>query len=193
MIMIHGQNARGGGLWLVLGLSLLVGCAPSPTPPWVSNGAGQLMQDDPSSMYGVGSMVMKGGKNVAGAWDLAETRARTALRTILEARTRPVMQAYEADTSTLMGRSRDDIMVERGVKAFSAMMMQGVSISDRHQDFKTKTFSVVVRLTQHDFHRTLADMQGLNPKLRDYLQQHAAQFFEKMEPPHHGTELRQVP
>jgi hypothetical protein len=138
------------------------------------------MQDDPASVYGVGSVVMKEGEQVAWSWALAETRARTELRTILDARTRHVMQAYGAATSTLTGQST--IEFERGIKALAIRMLQGASISDRHQDFKTKTFSVAVRLTPHDFHRTLADMQGLNPKVRDYLQQHAAQFFEKMEP-----------
>jgi len=165
---------------LVLGLSGCSALSSSTTPPeWVEKGSGVLSKNDPKSLYGVGTVT--GIRNVGLAWETAENRARAELVRTISTSMGYLMRDYAASVSQLEGRTVDEQSIERGIRTFSSMTLNGVRIYDRHMDPTTHSYSVTVRLNLDEFQQTLQEMKQLNPKVREYIQKNAEKMFERLD------------
>ncbi|MCA9500437.1 MAG: hypothetical protein KC588_14695, partial [Nitrospira sp.] len=110
---------------------MLVACGGP--PKWVKEGSGVMNVDDSKSIYGVGAVV--GVKNEPLAWETAENRARAELAKTFRTYTAYLMQDYAASTSAgNFTKSTEEQNVERAVKTFSAVTLNGVRPIDRYKD-----------------------------------------------------------
>ncbi|MDR4482524.1 MAG: hypothetical protein R3B95_04645 [Nitrospirales bacterium] len=102
---------------------MLVACGGP--PKWVKEGSGVMNADDSKSIYGVGAVV--GVKNEPLAWETAENRARAELAKTFRTYTAYLMQDYATSTSAgNFTKSTEEQNVERAVKTFSAVTLNGV-------------------------------------------------------------------
>jgi hypothetical protein len=164
-----------------LALFLLVGLVACGGPPtWVKKGSGAYNEKSDKSFYGVGSVV--GVRNEPLAWDTAENRARAEIAKTFETYTAYLMRDYAASTTAGdFSRNSEEQNVERAVKTFSAVTLNGVKPIDRYKDDKTGTFYVLTKLSLEDMKNNLDQAKELNSQVRDYVRKNADRLFERLE------------
>ncbi|HEX2056106.1 MAG TPA: hypothetical protein VHF07_06415, partial [Nitrospiraceae bacterium] len=162
-------------LFLVMGL---VACGGPPT--WVKKGSGAYNEKSDKSFYGVGSVV--GVRNEPLAWDTAENRARAEIAKTFETYTAYLMRDYAASTTAGdFTRNSEEQNVERAIKTFSAVTLNGVKPIDRYKDDKTGTYYVLTKLSLEDMKNNLDQAKELNSQVRDYVRKNADRLFERLE------------
>lgn len=161
----------------VLGL-MLVACGGPPN--WVEEGSGALNKDDAQSIYGVGAIV--GVKNEPLAWEAAENRSRAELAKTFRTYTAYLMQDYAASTTAGdFTKSTEEQNVERGVKTFTAMTLNGVRPVDRYKDEETTTYYVLTKLSFREMKEVLQQAQELDGEVREFVKKNAERVFKKLE------------
>lgn len=170
-------KATGSGLLLFL----VVGLAACGGPPtWVKKGSGAYNDKSDKSFYGVGSVV--GVRNEPLAWDTAENRARAEIAKTFETYTAYLMRDYAASTTAGdFSRNSEEQNVERAIKTFSAVTLNGVKPIDRYKDGKTGTYYVLTKLSLEDMKNNLDQAKELNSQVRDYVRKNADRLFERLE------------
>jgi hypothetical protein len=170
-------KSAGSGLVLVL----VVGLAACGGPPtWVKKGSGAYNDKSDKSFYGVGSVV--GVRNEPLAWDTAENRARAEIAKTFETYTAYLMRDYAASTTAGdFSRNSEEQNVERAIKTFSAVTLNGVKPIDRYKDDKTGTYYVLTKLSLEDMKNNLDQAKELNSQVRDYVRKNADRLFERLE------------
>jgi hypothetical protein len=170
-------KAAGHGLALLLVIGL-VACGGPPT--WVKKGSGAYNEKSDKSFYGVGSVV--GVRNEPLAWDTAENRARAEIAKTFETYTAYLMRDYAASTTAGdFSRNSEEQNVERAIKTFSAVTLNGVKPIDRYKDDKTGTYYVLTKLSLEDMKNNLDQAKELNSQVRDYVRKNADRLFERLE------------
>jgi hypothetical protein len=170
-------KAPGYGLTLLLVIGLAA-CGGPPT--WVKKGSGAYNEKTDKSFYGVGSVV--GVRNEPLAWDTAENRARAEIAKTFETYTAYLMRDYAASTTAGdFTRNTEEQNVERAIKTFSAVTLNGVKPIDRYKDDKTGTYYVLTKLSLEDMKNNLDQAKELNSQVRDYVRKNADRLFERLE------------
>ena len=179
MINPRGAFAKltGSGLTLLLVMGLAACGGP---PSWVKKGSGAYNEKSDKSFYGVGAVV--GVRNEPLAWDTAENRARAEIAKTFETYTAYLMRDYAASTTAGdFSRNSEEQNVERAIKTFSAVTLNGVKPIDRYKDEKTNTFYVLTKLSLEDMKNNLDQAKELNSQVRDYVRKNAERLFERLE------------
>ena len=156
----------------------LVACGGPPN--WVKEGSGVLNKDEVQSIYGVGAIV--GVKNEPLAWEAAENRARAELAKTFRTYTAYLMEDYAA--STTAGNFTDtteEQNVERAVKTFTAVTLNGVRPVDRYKDEDTTTYYVLTKLSFKEMKDVLQQAQELDAEVREFVKKNAERVFKKLE------------
>lgn len=161
----------------VLGCALISCGGP---PNWVKQGSGDLNKDDPKSIYGVGSIV--GVKNEPLAWEAAENRARANLAKTFRTYTAYLMEDYAASTTSgNFTKSTEEQNVERGIKTFTAVTLNGVRPVDRYKDEESTTYYVLMKLSFKEMKDVLQQAQELDEDVREFVKKNAERVFGKLE------------
>ncbi|MEJ2231125.1 MAG: hypothetical protein P8X46_08090 [Nitrospirales bacterium] len=164
----------------------LVGCflvACGGPPNWVEEGSGVLNKENSKSIYGVGSVI--GIKNEPLAWETAENRARAELAKTFRTYTAYLMRDYAASTSAgNFTKSTEEQNVERAVKTFSAVTLNGVRPVDRYKDDEDEnkpTYYVLVKMSFEEMKDVLQQAQELDAEVREFVRKNAEKAFKKLE------------
>ncbi|WHZ21086.1 MAG: hypothetical protein OJF47_000198 [Nitrospira sp.] len=167
-----------GGLLM---LALLIGLTACGGPPtWVKKGSGAFNEKSDKSFYGVGSVV--GVRNEPLAWDTAENRSRAEIAKTFETYTAYLMRDYAASTTAGdFSRNSEEQNIERAVKTFSAVTLNGVKPMDRYKDEKSGTYYVLTKLSLEDMKNNLDQAKELNSQVRDFVRKNADRLFERLE------------
>ena len=157
---------------------VLVACGGPPN--WVKEGSGALNKDDAKSIYGVGAIV--GVKNEPLAWEAAENRSRAELAKTFRVYTAYLMQDYAASTTAgNFTKSTEEQNVERAVKTFTAVTLNGVRPVDRYKDEDTTTYYVLTKLSFKEMKEVLQQAQELDAEVREFVKKNAERVFQKLE------------
>lgn len=149
-------------------------------PNWVHEGSGVLNEDDSKSIYGVGSVI--GVKNEPLAWETAENRARAELAKTFRTYTAYLMQDYAASTTAAnFTKSTEEQNVERAIKTFSAVTLNGVRPIDRYKDDDTATYYVLTKLSFEEMKDALQQAQELDAEVREFVRKNAERAFKKLQ------------
>ena len=164
-----------------LTLILLIGLSACGGPPnWVKKGSGAFNEKNDKSFYGVGSVV--GVRNEPLAWDTAENRSRAEIAKTYETYTAYLMRDYAASTTAGdFSRNSEEQNVERAIKTFSAVTLNGVKPIDRYKDEKSGTYYVLTKLSLEDMKNNLDQAKELNSQVRDFVRKNADRLFERLE------------
>ena len=175
---VHGiSRALRGGLAITL-LVAIAACGGM--PKWASEGSGVMNNKGDKAFYGVGSVI--GIKNEPLAWDAAENRARAEIAKNFQTYTAYLMRDYAASTSANdFTKSTEEQNVERAIKTFSAVTLNGVRPVDRYKDEKTGTYYVLAKLDLKDVKNRLEESKELNAEVRDFVRKNADRLFDKLE------------
>jgi len=172
-----GMRMWQGGLAAAL-LIALAACGG--TPKWVTQGSGVMNSKDDKAFYGVGSII--GVKNEPLAWDAAENRARAEIAKNFQTYTAYLMRDYAAATNANdFTKSAEEQNVERAIKTFSAVTLNGVRPVERYKDEKTGTYYVLTKLDLKDVKNKLEESKELNAEVRDFVRKNADRLFDKLE------------
>ena len=162
-------------LLVLLGLTACGG-----PPKWVEKGSVAMNKDDSKSIYGVGSVI--GIKNEPLAWEAAENRARAELAKTFRTYTAYLMQDYAASTTAgNFTKSMEEQNVERAVKTFSAVTLNGVRPIDRYKDEDTTTYYVLTKLSLEEMKDALQQAQELDAEVREFVRKNAERAFQRLE------------
>ena len=132
------------------------------------------------SFYGVGSVV--GVRNEPLAWDTAENRSRAEIAKTFETYTAYLMRDYAASTTAGdFSRNSEEQNIERAVKTFSAVTLNGVKPMDRYKDEKSGTYYVLTKLSLEDMKNNLEQAKELNGQVRDFVRKNADRLFDRLE------------
>ena len=147
-----------------LALVLLIGLTACGGPPnWVKKGSGAFNEKSDKSFYGVGSVV--GVRNEPLAWDTAENRSRAEIAKTFETYTAYLMRDYAASTTAGdFSRNSEEQNIERAVKTFSAVTLNGVKPMDRYKDEKSGIYYVLTKLSLEDMKNNLEQAKELNSR-----------------------------
>lgn len=164
-----------------LALTVLIGLAACGGPPnWVKKGSGVFNEKSDKSFYGVGSVM--GVRNEPLAWDTAENRSRAEIAKTFETYTAYLMRDYAASTTAGdFSRNTEEQNIERAVKTFSAVTLNGVKPMDRYKDEKSGTYFVLTKLSLEDMKNNLEQAKELNSQVRDFVRKNADRLFERLE------------
>ena len=164
-----------------LALVLLIGLTACGGPPnWVKKGSGAFNEKSDKSFYGVGSVV--GVRNEPLAWDTAENRSRAEIAKTFETYTAYLMRDYAASTTAGdFSRNSEEQNIERAVKTFSAVTLNGVKPMDRYKDEKSGTYYVLTKLSLEDMKNNLEQAKELNSQVRDFVRKDADRLFDRLE------------
>jgi hypothetical protein len=164
-----------------LALTVLIGLAACGGPPnWVKKGSGAFNGKSDKSFYGVGSVM--GVRNEPLAWDTAENRSRAEIAKTFETYTAYLMRDYAASTTAGdFSRNSEEQNIERAVKTFSAVTLNGVKPMDRYKDEKSGTYFVLTKLSLEDMKNNLEQAKELNSQVRDFVRKNADRLFERLE------------
>jgi len=178
MSTVHGiSRALRGGLTVAL-LVTVTACGGA--PKWVAEGSGVMNNKGDKAFYGVGSVI--GIQNEPLAWDAAENRARAEIAKNFQTYTAYLMRDYAASTTAQdFTKSADEQNVERAIKTFSAVTLNGVRPIDRYKDKKTGTYYVLAKLDLNDVKNKLEESRELNAQVRDFVRKNADRAFEQLE------------
>jgi hypothetical protein len=179
------SRALRGGLTIAL-LITMTACGGA--PKWVTEGSGIMNNKGDKAFYGVGSVI--GIQNEPLAWDAAENRARAEIAKNFQTYTAYLMRDYAASTTAQdFTRSTEEQNVERAIKTFSAVTLNGVRPIDRYRDEKTGTYYVLAKLDLNDVKNKLEESKELNAQVRDYVRKNADRAFDQLE----KEEAKQAP
>lgn len=171
------SRALRGGLAAILVMSL---AACGGAPKWVTQGSGVMNTKDEKAFYGVGSII--GIKNEPLAWDAAENRARAEIAKNFQTYTAYLMKDYAASTTANdFTKSTEEQNVERAIKTFSAVTLNGVRPVERYKDEKTGTYYVLAKLDLRDVKNKLEESKELSAEVRDFVRKNADRLFDKLE------------
>ncbi len=186
MSIVHGMSrVLRGSLVAALSISL---AACGGAPKWVSQGSGALNTKDDKAFYGVGSII--GIKNEPLAWDAAENRARAEIARNFQTYTAYLMRDYVASTTANdFTKSTEEQNVERAIKTFSAVTLNGVHPVERYKDEDSGTYYVLAKLNLKDVKNKLEESKELNAEVRDFVKKNADRLFDKLE----KEETKQAP
>ncbi len=164
-----------------LALVLLIGLTACGGPPnWVKKGSGAFNEKSDKSFYGVGSVV--GVRNEPLAWDTAENRSRAEIAKTFETYTAYLMRDYAASTTAGdFSRNSEEQNIERAVKTFSAVTLNGVKPMDRYKDEKSGIYYVLTKLSLEDMKNNLEQAKELNSQVRDFVRKNADRLFDRLE------------
>jgi hypothetical protein len=180
--MASGRNMMSHSLIRILtivSLSCVLYACGGP-PQWVEEGSGAMNKDDAKSIYGVGAIV--GVKNEPLAWEAAENRARAELAKTFRSYTAYLMQDYAASTTAgNFTKSAEEQNVERAVKTFTAITLNGVRPVDRYKDEETGTYYVLTKLSVEEMKNVLQQAQELDAEVREYVQKNADRVFKQLQ------------
>jgi len=161
---------------LLLG-GLLASCGGPPT--WVKKGSGSLNKEGGEAIYGVGSIV--GVHNEPLAWEAAENRARAELAKSFQTYTAYLMRDYAASTNAGdFTKTTEEQNVERGIKTFTAVTLNGIRPIDRYKDEDTGSYYVLTKLSFKEMQAALQQAQELNVEVRDFVRKNAQRLFERL-------------
>ena len=179
MSRVEGAFSKFTGSALML--VLLIGLTACGGPPnWVKKGSGAFNEKSDKSFYGVGSVV--GVRNEPLAWDTAENRSRAEIAKTFEAYTAYLMRDYAASTTAGdFSRNSEEQNIERAVKTFSAVTLNGVKPMDRYKDEKSGTYYVLTKLSLEDMKNNLEQAKELNSQVRDFVRKNADRLFDRLE------------
>lgn len=165
-------------LAIILLGGVLISCGGPPN--WVEEGSGVLNEDDSKSIYGVGAIV--GVKNEPLAWEAAENRARAELAKTFRTYTAYLMQDYAAATTAgNFTKSTEEQNVERAVKTFTAVTLNGVRPVDRYKDEDNSTYYVLTKLSIEEMKDVLQQAQELDIEVREYVKKNADRLFKQLQ------------
>lgn len=157
-------------------------------PKWVTQGSGVVHTKEDKAFYGVGSII--GIKNEPLAWDAAENRARAEIAKNFQTYTAYLMRDYAAATTANdFTKSTEEQNVERAIKTFSAVTLNGVRPVERYKDEKSGTYYVLAKLDLKDVKNRLEESKELNAEVRDFVRKNADRLFDKLE----QEETKQAP
>ena len=165
---------------MIVGLVFLglVGCGGPPA--WVEEGSGALNKDGEKSIYGVGSVV--GIHNEPLAWETAENRARAELAKSFETYTAYLMRDYAASTNAGdVNKVTEEQNVERAVKTFTAVTLNGVRPVGRYKDEDKNAYYVLAKLSFKDMQEALEQVKELESEVRDYVRRNGERLFDRLE------------
>ena len=149
-------------------------------PNWVEEGSGVMNEDDSKAIYGVGAIV--GVKNEPLAWEAAENRARAELAKSFRSYTAYLMQDYAASTTAgNFTKSTEEQNVERAVKTFTAVTLNGVRPIDRYKDEDTTTYYVLTKLSIEEMKNVLQQAKELDAEVREYVRKNADRVFKQLQ------------
>ncbi len=165
-------------LGALLIVSFLVACGGA--PDWVEEGSGVLNEEKDKSIYGVGAVT--GLKNEPLAWETAENRARAELAKTFRTYTAYLMEDYAASTTAgNFTKSTEEQNVERAIKTFTAVTLNGVRPVDRYQDEDSQTYYVLTKLSLDDMKDALQQASELDAEIRDFVKKNAERAFQRLE------------
>ena len=142
--------------------------------------SGAFNEKSDKSFYGVGSVV--GVRNEPLAWDTAENRSRAEIAKTFETYTAYLMRDYAASTTAGdFSRNSEEQNIERAVKTFSAVTLNGVKPMDRYKDEKSGTYYVLTKLSLEDMKNNLEQAKELNGQVRDFVRKNADRLFDRLE------------
>ena len=149
-------------------------------PNWVKDGSGVLNEDGSSSIYGVGSVV--GVKNEPLAWEAAENRSRADLARTFQTYTAYLMQDYAANTTAGdFSKTSEEQNIERAIKTFTAVELNGVRPIDRYKEEDTGAYYVLTKLSFSEMQDALQQAKELNQEVKEYVKKNAERVFKKLE------------
>jgi phenylalanyl-tRNA synthetase beta subunit len=92
------------------------------------------------------------------------------------------MRDYAASTTAGdFTRNTEEQNVERAIKTFSAVTLNGVRPVDRYKDEKSGTYYVLAKLNLQDMKDAMAQAKELNSQVRDFVRKNADRLFERLE------------
>lgn len=166
--------ARIVGAVAIFCLFLLTACGGP--PKWVKQGSGY----SDKAFYGVGAI--NGVKNEPLAWEAAQNRARAEIARNFETYTAYLMRDYAASTTAGdFTKNTEEQNIERAIKTFSAVTLNGVRQEERYKDEKTGTYYVLAKLNLADVKEQLAQAKELSSEVRDFVRKNADKLFERLE------------
>lgn len=176
------KNSSISTLMKILGVVLVVSAftACGGAPDWVEEGSGVLNKEKDKSIYGVGAVT--GVKNEPLAWETAENRARAELAKTFRTYTAYLMQDYAASTTAgNFTKSTEEQNVERAIKTFTAVTLNGVRPVDRYQDEDSQTYYVLTKLSLDDMKDALQQAEELDAEIREFVRKNAERAFDRLE------------
>ncbi len=157
----------------------LVACGGG-APNWVKKGSMAFNNDDTQEIYGVGSIV--GVKNEPLAWEAAENRSRANLAKTFRTYTAYLMEDYAASTTAgNFTESTEEQNVERAIKTFTAVTLNGVRLVDRYKDEDNTTYYVLTKLSYKEMKDVIQQAQELDEDVREFVKKNAERVFKKLE------------
>lgn len=176
-------NRRRRQMWQasILGLLMIGALSACGGPPtWVTKGSAAFHDEDAKGFYGVGSVV--GIRNDPLAWEAAENRSRAELAKQFQTYTAYLMRDYAASTSAAdFSATTEEQHVERAVKTFVSVTLNGVHPVDRYKDEDNDSYYVLTKLSLDDMQATLEQAQELDSQVREYVRKNAERLFEELE------------
>ena len=116
------------------------------------------------------------------AWDTAENRSRAEIAKTFETYTAYLMRDYAASTTAGdFSRNSEEQNIERAVKTFSAVTLNGVKPMDRYKDEKSGIYYVLTKLSLEDMKNNLEQAKELNSQVRDFVRKNADRLFDRLE------------
>jgi hypothetical protein len=92
------------------------------------------------------------------------------------------MRDYAASTTAGdFSRNSEEQNIERAVKTFSAVTLNGVKPMDRYKDEKSGTYYVLTKLSLEDMKNNLEQAKELNGQVRDFVRKNADRLFDRRE------------
>ena len=109
-------------------------------------------------------------------------RSRAEIAKTFEAYTAYLMRDYAASTTAGdFSRNSEEQNIERAVKTFSAVTLNGVKPMDRYKDEKSGTYYVLTKLSLEDMKNNLEQAKELNSQVRDFVRKNADRLFDRLE------------
>jgi hypothetical protein len=128
----------------------------------------------------VGSVV--GVHNEPLAWETAENRARAELAKSFETYTAYLMRDYAASTNAGdLNKVTEEQNVERAVKTFTAVTLNGVRPVGRYKDEDKNAYYVLAKLSFKDMQEALEQVKELESEVRDYVRKNGERLFDRLE------------
>ena len=170
-------NGLVGGGCLMVGL-VLSGCGGA--PDWVKEGSGVMNQDDSKSIYGVGTVEQVPLESIA--WEIAENRARAEVAKSFETYTAYLMRDYVATTAATesSGVSAEQD-VQRAIKTFTAVTLNGVRQIERYKDEDKNMYYVLAKLSFKDMKEALSQAKELDKEVKNFVKKNGERIFDRLE------------
>ncbi len=172
---LRDRVASAGCLLFVL---VLGGCGGA--PDWVKEGSGVMNQDDSKSIYGVGTVEKVPMESIA--WEIAENRARAEVAKSFETYTAYLMRDYVATTAATesSGVSAEQD-VQRAVKTFTAVTLNGVRQIERYKDEEKDMYYVLAKLSFKDMQEALNQANELDKEVKNFVKKNGERIFDRLE------------